>query len=74
MIMRKKSNIQSNQILFCLFYFILWWKQASIESNDKNITFKTALKQWSQTQYLEGHSSAEFSSKQLQITPAWKFL
>ncbi len=32
------------------------------------------LKQWSQTQFLEGHSSAEFSSNQLQITPAWKFL
>ncbi len=29
---------------------------------------------WSQTQFLEGHSSAEFSSDQLQITPAWKFL
>ncbi len=33
-----------------------------------------ALEQWSQTQFLEGHSSAEFSSNQLQITPAWKFL
>ncbi len=29
---------------------------------------------WSQTQFLEGHSSAQFSSNQLQITPAWKFL
>ncbi len=33
-----------------------------------------ALEQWSQTQFLEGHNSAEFSSNQLQITPAWKFL
>ncbi len=32
------------------------------------------LDQWSQTQFLEGHSSAEFSSNQLQLTPAWKFL
>ncbi len=32
------------------------------------------LDQWPQTQFLEGHSSAEFSSNQLQITPAWKFL
>ncbi len=32
------------------------------------------LKHWSQTQFLEGHSSAEFSSNQLQITPAWKIL
>ncbi len=30
--------------------------------------------QWSQTQFLEGYSSAEFSSNQLQITPVWKFL
>ncbi len=30
--------------------------------------------QWSQTQFLEGHSSAEFRSNQLQITLAWKFL
>ncbi len=37
------------------------------------LTFK-ALNQWSQTQFLEGHSSAEFSSNQPQITPAWKFL
>ncbi len=29
-----------------------------------------ALKQWSQTQFLEGHSSAEFSSNQLQVTLA----
>ncbi len=29
---------------------------------------------WPQTQFLEGHSSAAFSSNQLQITPAWKFL
>ncbi len=32
------------------------------------------LDQWSQTQFLEGHSSAEFSSNQLQIIPTWKFL
>ncbi len=36
--------------------------------------YKKALIQRSQTQFLEGHSSAEFSSSQLQITPAWKFL
>ncbi len=30
--------------------------------------------QWSQTQFLEGHSSAEFSSNQLKITLALKFL
>ncbi len=35
---------------------------------------EVSLKQWSQTQFLEGHSSAEFSSNQPQITPAWKFL
>ncbi len=29
--------------------------------------------QWSQTQFLEGRSSAQFSSNQLQHTPAWKF-
>lgn len=27
------------------------------------------LGQWSQTQFLEGHSSAQFSSNNLQITP-----
>ncbi|KAK2905343.1 hypothetical protein Q8A67_007142 [Cirrhinus molitorella] len=32
------------------------------------------LAQRSQTQFLEGRSSAEFSSNQLQLTPAWKFL
>ncbi len=32
------------------------------------------LMHWSQTQFLEGHSSAQFSSNQLQITPVWKFL
>ncbi len=32
------------------------------------------LDHWSQTQFLEGHSSAEFSSNQLHLTPAWKFL
>ncbi len=32
------------------------------------------LDQWSQTQFLEDHSSAEFSSNHLQITPTWKFL
>ncbi len=32
------------------------------------------LEHWPQTQFLEGHSSAEFSSNQLQITPAWTFL
>ncbi len=31
--------------------------------------FMNPLRQWSQTQFLEGHSSAE-----LQLTPAWKFL
>ncbi len=29
---------------------------------------------WSQTQFLEGHSSAQFSSNQLQITTDWSFL
>ncbi len=37
-------------------------------------TLYFCLWQWSQTQFLEGHSSAEFSSNQLQITPAWRFL
>ncbi len=32
------------------------------------------LRQRSQTQFLEGHSSAEFSFNQLQLTAAWKFL
>ncbi len=32
------------------------------------------VKHWSQTQFLEGHSSAQFSSNQLQLTPVWKFL
>ncbi len=32
------------------------------------------LRQWSQTQFLEGHSSVQSSSNQLQFTPAWKFL
>ncbi len=32
------------------------------------------LEQWSQTQFLEGHSSVQFSSNQLQLIPAWQFL
>ncbi len=32
------------------------------------------LRQWSQTQFLEGHSSAEFISNKLKITAAWSFL
>jgi len=32
------------------------------------------LEQWFQTQFLKGHSHAEVSSNQLQLTPAWKFL
>ncbi len=52
-------------------------------SDDKSRSFVTlravsvlwdGLNQWSQTQFLEGHSSAQFSSSQLQLTPAWKFL
>ncbi len=37
-------------------------------------TWAKNLYQWSQTQFLEGHSSAQYSSNQLQLTPAWKFL
>ncbi len=32
------------------------------------VTFHNTVGEWSQTQFLEGHSSAEFSSNQLQIT------
>ncbi len=43
-----------------------------INANFKKTELKP-LDQWSQTQFLEGHSSWEFSSNQLQITPVWKF-
>ncbi len=36
---------------------------------ENNLGLNVAL-----TQFLEGHSSAEFSFIQLQITPAWRFL
>ncbi len=35
---------------------------------------RNTIDQWCQTQFLEGLSSAQFSSNQLQLTPAWKFL
>ncbi len=80
----KAQLIQEHQyklfspIKILLFYLIFMWKQGILLWLTELLqSFPNPLHyvgQWSQTQFLEGHSSAEFSSNQLQFTPAWKFL
>ncbi len=50
-------------------YFVL----ALCKVGEMTYTFLVPI-HWSQTQFLEGRSPAQFSSNKLQITPAWKFL
>ncbi len=62
-------TFQSLHLMHCQYlpFFALIKKEREIGRN-------TNINQRCQTQFLEGRISAQFSSSQLQLTPAWKFL
>ncbi len=72
-IIQDKNHLKQANKRFCTATNLLWkTKQKTMVV--LSVVYSEHVHQRSQTQFLEGHSSAEFSFNQLQLTPVWKLL